>query len=31
MAQDVSANLTFPMAQNFSADKFALAIEKFDG
>lgn len=29
--QDVSANLTYPMAQNFSADKFALTIEKFDG
>jgi len=30
-AQDVSADLTYPMAQNFSVDKFALTIEKFDG
>ena len=29
--QDVSANLTYPNAQNFSADKFALTIEMFDG
>jgi len=31
MADDVSANLMYPMAQNFSADKFALTIEQFDG
>jgi len=29
--QDISANLTYPMAENFSTDKFALTIEKFDG
>lgn len=28
--QDVSNSLTYPMAQNYSADKFALTIEKFD-
>jgi len=29
-AQDLSGNIVFPMSQNFSADKFALTIEKFD-
>lgn len=30
-AQDVSANLMYPMAQNSSTDKFNLTIEKFEG
>lgn len=30
-AQDISANLMYPMAQNFSTDKFNLTIEKFEG
>ena len=30
-AQDISANLMYPMAENFSTDKFALTIEKFEG
>jgi len=29
--QDISANLMYPMAQNFSVDKLQLAIEKFEG
>ena len=30
-AQDISANLMYPMAQNSSTDKFDLTIEKFEG
>lgn len=30
-AQDISANLMYPMAENLSTDKFALTIEKFEG
>lgn len=30
-AQDISANLMYPMAENFSTDKFQLTIEKFEG
>ncbi len=30
-AQDISANLMYPMAQNGSTDKFNLTIEKFEG
>lgn len=29
--QDLSANMMYPMAENFSADKFAMTIEKFEG
>ena len=28
---DISAQLMYPMAQNFSTDKFSLTIEKFEG
>ena len=31
MVMDYSGDLMFPSSQNFSADKFALTIEKFDG
>jgi hypothetical protein len=30
-AQDISANLHYPMAENYSVDKFQLTIEKFEG